>query len=66
VEHENLIEIDIVIEIDADLLRGVWRLLRISKIIPREDGLIRKVEVVNSTGKNYLRSISKHVLDVRT
>jgi hypothetical protein len=59
VEHENLRENDVVLEIDDDLPRGVWRLLRISRIIPSEDGLVRKVEVVNSTGKLYLRPISR-------
>lgn len=59
VESENLKENDVVMEIDDNLPRGVWRLLRVSRVIPSVDGLIRKVEVINSTGKTYLRSISR-------
>ena len=59
VETENLKVDDVVMEIDDNLPRGVWRLLRVSKIIPSADGLVRKVEVINPTGKIYSRPISR-------
>ena len=59
VEFENLRENDIVMEMDDNLPRGVWRLLRVSKIIPSVDGLVRKVEVTSSTGKTYSRPIHR-------
>jgi hypothetical protein len=52
-------EKDVVMEIDDNLPRGVWRLLRVSKVIPSEDGLVRKVEVINVTGKTYSRAIAR-------
>ena len=58
-EMPNLKENDVVMEFDENLPRGVWRLLRVSKIIPSEDGLVRKVEVINATGKTYSRPISR-------
>ena len=58
-ETPNLHENDVVMEMDDNQPRGAWRLLRVTKIIPGSDGLIRKVEVINSTGKTYLRPIHK-------
>jgi hypothetical protein len=59
VESENLKENDVVMEMDDSLPRGVWRLLRVNKLFPSADGLVRKVEVINSTGKTYCRPISR-------
>ena len=56
-ELENLKVDDVVLELDENLPRGSWRLLRISKIIPSSDGLVRKVEVVNQDQKVYTRPI---------
>ena len=58
-ERKNLAENDVVMEIDDDLPRGIWRLLRVTKILPSSDGLVRSVEVVNSIGKIYQRPISR-------
>jgi hypothetical protein len=48
-----------VLEIDPNLPRGQWRLLRVAEILPSEDGLIRKVIVVNSAQRFYERAINK-------
>jgi hypothetical protein len=40
-------------------------MLRISKVLPSSDGLVRKVEVVNPDGKFYVRPISKLIPIVR-
>ena len=58
-ERKNLAENDVVMEIDDDLPRGIWRLLRVTKVLPSADGLVRSVEVVNSIGKIYQRPISR-------
>ena len=58
-ERENLRPDDVVLELDEDLPRGVWRLMRVTRVIPSADGLVRSVEVINSIGKTYLRPISK-------
>ena len=59
IERQNLAENDVVMEIDDDLPRGVWRLLRVTRVLPSSDGLVRSVEVVNSIGKIYQRPISR-------
>ena len=64
-ENENLKDNDVVIELDENLPRGMWRMLRVSKVLPSSDGLVRKVEVVNSDGKVYTRPISKLIPIVR-
>jgi hypothetical protein len=64
-EVANLKENDVVLELDENLPRGSWRLLRVSKIIPSSDGLVRKVEVVNSDQKVYTRPIAKLIPIVR-
>jgi len=43
---------DVFLEIDENLPRGAWRLVRISEIIPSEDGRVRRVKVVNSAQKS--------------
>jgi hypothetical protein len=58
-EFDNLKANDVVLEIDDNLPRGIWRLLRIVELIPSVDNLIRKVKVVNSEGKEYYRPISR-------
>ena len=58
-EKPNLNEDDVVMEMDDNLPRGAWRLLRVTRILPSEDGLVRKVEVINSVGKKYLRPIHR-------
>jgi hypothetical protein len=64
-EQENLIVDDVVIELDKNQPRGVWRLMRVSKIFPSNDGLVRKVEVTSTDNKCYIRPISKLILIVR-
>jgi hypothetical protein len=59
VEVENLRENDVVMEMDDNLPRGVWRLLRVNKIFPSVDGLVRKVEVIGPNGKTYSRPIHR-------
>jgi hypothetical protein len=59
VEVENLRENDVVMEMDDNLPRGVWRLLRVKKIFPSVDGLVRKVEVIGPNGKTYSRPIHR-------
>ena len=59
VERENLKEDDVVMELDENLPRGAWRLLRVVRVIPSADGLVRSCEVINAVGKTYLRPISR-------
>jgi hypothetical protein len=59
VEFENLKEGDVVMEIDDHLPRGVWRLLRVVRLLQTTDGLVPTVEVLNSVGKTFLRPITK-------
>ena len=58
-EKPNLQENDVVMEMDDQLPRGAWRLLRVISVLPSKDGLVRKVEVRSSTGKTYLRPIHR-------
>ena len=59
-EHsEDIKENDVVIEVGENTPRGEWRRMRVTRVIPSEDGLIRKVEVTNGFGKTYIRPISK-------
>jgi hypothetical protein len=64
-EQENLNVNDVVIELDENQPRGVWRLMRVSKIFPSTDGLVRKVEVTSTDNKIYIRPISKLIPIVR-
>ena len=41
-ETPNLHENDVVVEMDDNVPRGVWRLLRVTKVSPGEDVLLRK------------------------
>ena len=59
IKQPNLHEQDVVMEMDDSLPRGAWRLLRVHKVLPGDDGKIRKVEVINSAGKTYLRPIHR-------
>ena len=59
IEFENLKENDVVLEIDDNSPRGVWRLLRVIRLQKGSDGLVRSVEVLNSVGKTFMRPISK-------
>ena len=64
-EKETLSVDDVVIELDENQPRGVWRLMRVSKIFPSQDGLVRKVEVMSTGNKAYIRPISKLIPIVR-
>ena len=64
-ESENLKIDDVVIELDENQPRGVWRLMRISKVFPSTDGLVRKVEVTSTDNKAYNRPIAKLIPIVR-
>ena len=50
-----------VLEIDPNLPRGQWRLLRVVEILPSADGLVRRVVVSNSKGKIYERAVNRLV-----
>ena len=56
-EQPNLHEHDVVMEMDDSLPRGAWRLLRVNKVLPGDDGMIQKVEVINSARKTHLRPV---------
>ena len=56
---------DVVLEVNENLPRGTWRLMRVSKVLPSADGLVRKVEVVNPDQKAYIRPICRLVPVVR-
>jgi hypothetical protein len=64
-EQENLKVDEVVIELDENQPRGVWRLVRVSKIFPSQDGLVRKVEVTSTDNKTYIRPIAKLIPIVR-
>jgi hypothetical protein len=64
-EQENLKVDEVVIELDANQPRGVWRLMRVSKIFPSQDGLVQKVEVTSTDNKAYIRPIAKLISIVR-
>ena len=57
-EKENLEVDDVVLEFSKNSPRHAWKMLRVSKIFPSEDGLVRKVEVTNSGGQTYIRPIA--------
>ena len=57
-EKENLEVDDVVLEFSENSPRHAWKMLRVSKVFPSEDGLVRKVEVTNSGGQTYLRPIA--------
>jgi transposase InsO family protein len=57
-EKENIEIDDVVLEFSENSPRHSWKMLRISKVYPSEDGLVRKVEVTNSGGQTYLRPIA--------
>jgi len=58
-ETESIKEDAVVIEVDENAPRGEWRKMRVTKVFPSEDGLIRKVEVTNGRGKFYVRPITR-------
>jgi len=60
-EFGNLTEDDVVVEVDENTPRGEWRKMRVTRVFPSDDGLVRKVEVTNGRGKFYLRPISRIV-----
>ncbi len=64
-EQENLKIDEVVIELDENQPREVWRLMRVSKIFPSQDGLVRKVEVTSTDNKTYIRPIAKLIPIVR-
>ena len=57
-EKENIAVDDVVLEFSENSPRHSWKILRISKVFPSEDGLVRKVEVTNSGGQTYIRPIA--------
>jgi hypothetical protein len=64
-EQDNLKVDEVIIELDKNQPRGVWRLMRVSKIFPSQDGLVRKVEVTSTDNKTYIRPIAKLIPIVR-
>ena len=64
-EKQNLEEGDIVVEMDPNLPKGAWRMLRVTRVYPGTDGLVRRVEVTNSAGRTYERGISRLIPIVR-
>jgi hypothetical protein len=64
-EKENLEVGEVVIELDENQPRGKWRLMRVSKVFPSKDGLVRHVEVMSTDNKAYKRPIAKLIPIVR-
>ena len=64
-EKQNLEEGDVVVEMDPNLPKGAWRMLRVTRVYPGTDGLVRRVEVTNSAGRTYERGISRLIPIVR-
>jgi hypothetical protein len=64
-EQEYLKVDEVVIELDENQPRGVWRLMRVSKVFPSQDGLVQKVEVTSTDNKTYIRPIAKLIPIVR-
>ncbi len=64
-EQENLKVDEVVIKLDENQPRGVWRLMRVSKIFHIQDGLVRKVEVTSTDNKTNIRPIAKLIPIVR-
>ena len=58
-EMPNIKVDEVVLEIDPNLPRGQWRMLRVAELLPSEDGLVRKVKVRSADQKEYERSISR-------
>ncbi len=56
VEHTQLAEGDLVVEIDSTQPIGCWKLAIVQQIHPSDDSKVRKVTVGKSKGQ-YLRSI---------
>jgi hypothetical protein len=56
VEHTQLAEGDLVVEIDSTQPIGCWKLAIVQQIHPSDDSKVRKVTVRKSKGQ-YLRSI---------
>jgi hypothetical protein len=59
-EQDNLKVDEVVIELKENQPRDQPRhLMRVSKIFPSQDGLVRKVEVTSTDNKTYIRQIAK-------
>jgi hypothetical protein len=58
-EQESLKVDDVVIKLEENQPRGLWRLMRVSKIYPSKDELVQKVEVMSPDNKAYDRLIAK-------
>jgi hypothetical protein len=56
VEHTQLAEGDLVVEVDSTQPRGCWKLAIVEQIHPSDDSKVRKVTIRNSKGQ-YLRPI---------
>jgi hypothetical protein len=56
---------DVVAELDHTIPRRLWRLMRVSEVIPGSDGLIRRVKITNSDGKTYERGVARLLPIVR-
>jgi hypothetical protein len=58
-QKENVSVGDICLEVDENSPRINWRLVKIIKVWPSDDGLIRKVEIESSGGRIFDRPISR-------
>ena len=59
-EQANLKEGGLVIEIDPDTPRGLWKMAKIEKVFPSTDGHVRSVQIkMVKGGKTYERPITK-------
>jgi hypothetical protein len=56
---ENVKEGQLVVEIDENIRRGLWKLARIERVFPSSDSFVRKVEIRTPEGKLFLRPISR-------
>ena len=65
VEHRNVAVGDVVIIQDSNTIRGEWTKGLISKVIPSQDGKVRKVEVTykrNSTSITVERPVQRLIV----
>jgi hypothetical protein len=60
-QKENVSVGDVCLEVDENSPRIEWRMVRITKIFPSDDGLVRKVEIRSAGDRLYDRPISRLV-----
>ena len=48
---------DLAVEVDDKSRRGEWRKVRIVKVMPSDDGAVRKVEIMDKERRTYVRPV---------